>query len=168
MFKLDAAARLTAHYAVLTRDLSKAIASVKRIQEKKRQMLAGVLSLFLALAVGIANLFSRFAWSVLSPELGHAQSSSASGRSLTSEAGVVAGAQIVSAVRAVEAVVATGTTELVHMKKELEMQSKELRLLKTELGKQYHELERLNHAVVPVCNQISGESGGGAGVTHGA
>ena len=165
-FKMLASTRLTAHYADLTRDLSKTISVVKRIQDQKRQMLAALLSVFIAACVGIANFFSRLMWAALSSDLGYGPATTAgtgasaavgSSRALAGDGpwqgaadasafvgqGVVAGAAIVVAVGAVEAVLRT-----------------ELAKVNKELANMQAELDQLSRAIVPVCDRISGQDGG--------
>jgi hypothetical protein len=180
IFKLSAVAKLTKNYATITSELSKTIAMVKRIQEQKHQALAALLSLSIAVGVGIANFFSRFAWAAVAPGLGYGGTSSstagAAGRLLAStgmgsvggfgfevpvSVDAAAAAALVGAVRAVEAAVGDGTRQMhakleqmrVELSSELEQTNVKLGGVEAELRVIKSGAGELNRAVVPACHQ---------------
>ena len=148
IFKQNAVVKLTKNFATITRELSRTIAMVKRIQEQKQQTLAALLSLFIAVAVGVANFISRFAWAAVAPGLGYGGSGSstadATGRLLASagaaavggfevpvSVGAAAAAALVSAVRAVEVAVGEGNAKL---EAKLEQTNTKLEQTRTEMN----------------------------------
>ena len=170
IFKQNAVVKLTKNFATITRELSRTIAMVKRIQEQKQQTLAALLSLFIAVAVGVANFISRFAWAAVAPGLGYGGSGSstadATGRLLASagaaavggfevpvSVGAAAAAALVSAIRAVEVAVGEGNAKLEQTNTKLEQTNTKLGHVEAELRIIKSGASELNRAVVPVCQR---------------